>query len=451
MSGIIVPPQQMQSIITRNERFRSSGSFGSMTGERLTSLLRSAEQGYFREYTNFCQFVEQTDPEIAGLYETRRMRVRQANVVIAPGRASPTPDDVLLTSMCRDVLDRIENLDDVLDDLLSAIGCGHSYAEMDLEADVERMITVPTRIQWMSADRTRLDEQWRSRLYDSDHVGVDGYGSYLQPFKWLHHSVKSGASYPGCYGVTRTIAWLWLFRRWADTFWIETLDRFGQPHIWAKVAPGTPSQVRNELKTALDNFTAEHTAVFEATGDASINIEAAAAALDNGNFKSYQEYCINSLTKRILGTSDAASPGANGSNAAVATRTASTMDPRTIADARALWSTIRRDLFGAVRYWNRWKFASEPVLPVAKFDFEMAGDKDASTAVFDPGQMREIMAVVGQVNRREITRAQGKAAIRMFCASATEEQTDGLIGTGGVEDASLLANAAPAQPSTPTV
>jgi hypothetical protein len=71
------------------------------------------------------------------------------------------------------------------------------------------------------------------------------------------------------------------------------------------------------------------------------------------------------------------------------------MDPRTIADARALWSTIRRDLFGAVRYWNRWKFASEPVLPVAKFDFEMAGDKDASTAVFDPGQMREIMAEYG--------------------------------------------------------
>jgi phage gp29-like protein len=446
--SVIIPPQYMQSMLTRNTRFRSSGSFGSMTGERLTSLLRSAEQGFFQEYAGFCQFVEQTDPEIAGLYETRRMRVRQANVVIVPGRASPTPDDVLLTSMCRDVLDRIENLDDVIDDLLSALGCGHSYAEMDLEADVERMITVPTRIQWMSADRTRLDEQWRSRIYDTDHVGVDGYGSHLQPFKWIHHSVKSGASYPGCYGVTRTIAWLWLFRRWADTFWIETLDRFGQPHIWAKVAPGTPSQVRNELKTALDNFTAEHTAVFEATGDASINIEAAAAALDNGNFKSYQEYCINSLTKRILGTSDAASPGANGSNAAVATRTASTMDPRTIADARALWSTIRRDLFGAVRYWNRWKFASEPVLPVAKFDFEVSAAGDVSKEAYTGIQISSAMEIVGRVNRREITRAQGKAAIRMFYPSATEEQADGLIGTGGVEDPSLLAVAAP---STPTV
>jgi phage gp29-like protein len=238
------------------------------------------------------------------------------------------------------------------------------------------------------------------------------------------------------------------------------LDRTGQPFIVAKVAPGTTAQVRRELQIALDNITAEHTGVYEATGNAELKFFTEAAGLTGENFEKAMSHYVRRLSKRILGTSDAADPGANGSNAAVSTRTASTMDPRTVADARAFWTTIRNDLFEPIVRYNRGKFTGEPVLPVARFDFEVSDTGNVATEAFTGIQITSALeTIVGKVNSRQLLRSQGIASFRAFFPTIDAALIEGMIGTAGTEDPAQLLKAdgsplvapAPATPATPVL
>ena len=74
----IVRQSGAQAGLIRGERFKASGPYGDLEASRLTSILRQAELGNIADWAMLCDFIRGSDDAVAGLFETRRLRVRQA-------------------------------------------------------------------------------------------------------------------------------------------------------------------------------------------------------------------------------------------------------------------------------------------------------------------------------------------------------------------------------------
>lgn len=421
-----------QAELIRTERFRSNSDFGDMTGARLTAIMTQGERGDIAEIARLYDFIRNTDDLIPGTLETRRLRVRQADVKVTPGSDKPTPDDILAADLCAAAVDQVEDFDNCLDRMLLAHSDGWSFTEIPEDswrADRQGRV-LPRTLITAHPRRFRFDERWNPRLYDNGQKpGPDSYGEILIPGRWIYVTHTAGGVYPGNYGIGRSILWMWLFRRWAQRFWIEHLDRYGSPFTYAIVERNTPENVREDVKAALDSLTREHTAVFEAGGEIKFDSSASAGGSDE-QYERYMAAVSDAIARRILGTSDLSSPGSHGSNAAVETRVEGAVDPRTRADIRDLWGAIERDLFRWVLIKNAGLFKSTPKIPIVKLRSDI-GAADLQSQALDGNQSRTILEVVSAAHAGSLPATAAREIVAAANPTLTAEQLDRMfVGVG---------------------
>jgi len=425
--GERIEPPRPQGAMVRAERFRQSGPFGDLEASRLTTILQQAELGNIAQWAMLCDFIRGSDDTVAGLLETRRLRVRQAEIKIVPGRKNANADDTLAAQLVADALDRIEDRDGAIDHILLGQSDGTSYTEILWGYDAATDTVWPTALVPVHLRRFRFDEHWKSRLYDNgQNPGPDGYGEILEPNgKWIIYQHSAGAVYPGQFGIMRSIAWRWLFLRWAHRFAIEFLDRFGQPYIWARVQKNTSGSTRDDVRESLERLTAEHVAVFEEGGE--IVIEAAGAAAGSDHYDTYIANASSAIATRILGTSDASAPGKNGSNAAVEARVDAVVDPRTRADAAELWSTLRRDLFRWILIKNAHKFTGTPAIPEAKLIQDVGVETDVQASALNGAQVSSLVDVIAQASAGLIPVSAARAIVAAANPTLPPEALDAMF------------------------
>jgi len=425
--GERVVPHHVQGALVRAERFRSSSAFGDLEASRLATILQSAEIGNVAEWAKLCDFIRGSDDTIAGLFETRRLRVRQAEIKIVPGRLKPTADDVLAAQLCADAIAKLENFDSAIDSILLGQCDGSSLTEIVWYLDQATDTVLPASLIATHYRRFRFDEHWQPRLYDEGQSpGPDGYGEILEPNgKWIVYQHSAGAVYPGQFGIMRSLAWRWLFLRWAHRFAIEFLDRYGQPFTYATVEKNTPGATRDNIRESLERLTSEHVAVFETGG--SIVMEAAGAAAGSDHYDTYIASATAAIATRILGTSDASSPGANGSNAAVEARVSAVVDPRTRADVAELWSVLRRDLFRWILIKNAHKFSTMPAIPEAKLLADVGVETDVQASALNGAQVASLVEVIAQASAGTIPVSAARAIVAASNPTLPVEALDAMF------------------------
>ena len=384
---------RVQAPLHRTERFASNHRFGDMTGARLTQIMQSQESGDLADHCDFVEHVLTTDSFVAGLAETLAKRVSQAPFRIVAG--GPEPADMLAAELVNEVVRGIDNFADILEVMLiNGKFAGISFHEVVWAFDSSRRTYYPEDIAFRHGHRFRFDEHWLPRLWDRGSRTASGaYGEALIPENWIVHQPAT-VGYPGTAGLMRRIAWKWLFLRWSSKFEIKYLDTLGTPLIYARVPANTADNVIAEILTQLESLAADHVGVIKEGGE--IVIDATGANATTGsNHDAYAKRAEAALTRDILGTSDAAGPGENGARAAVETRTASTMDPRMLADGRSLMNTLRGSLFKWVVLLNSHKFGgATPAIPVGTFEAKESDNAPVGLAGAQNTSLLEIVRAV---------------------------------------------------------
>lgn len=372
------PLAERRGYLTVSERSRLPGQFGSMTAERLTSLLTQLQRGEVDQWADLVQYALKDDLLIH-LYTTRLSRVAQADYQIVPNEFGDQKQARIAADFVNEMVARIENWDVFVRNALHAIALGFSANEIEWDRDGVSRVTYARNIHYVNPNRFRYDDQWKLRLYDHGIRCVSSrnqYGEPLWPANWVVHTHHELAGDPCDAGLMRMSIWRWLFRRWADTFWIQALEKHGSPWVHAEVTQGTPDAVRQSIKEALIDLNIDRAAVIEAGG----KIVVTPPALSQGQssqHEMYMDFAARSLTATWLGATDITQPGENGSQAAVSGRIGATMDPRMITDGTNFCGTLHSSLFRWLVMHNLHRFGPG-VVPVPKMLFKTASDEETT-------------------------------------------------------------------------
>lgn len=415
-------PPAITARVNRVEKWRAGTQFGDLGATDLALIVQQADRGDVSRYAELVEWAIKSDAHLASLYTTRIMRVAQAEYEVVPSEFGDPTIAKQAADFVREQLGRIENFEHARRDLLHAIALGYSPAEMLWERDSAQQVYYVRRIEWRHPARFKYGDGWQLRWNErGSRPGIDGSGELLREGLWIVHEHKEIASYPGASGVMRACLWAWMFGRWVEKFWIGHVEKHGSPIVYAKVKPKTPAAVREAILAGLQNLSADHTAVLEEGTE--VVVDSSASGSSTTQHETFMKFNRDALTKAWLGISDAVDPGANGSNAAVATRAGAAMDPRMVADGRNLCCTLEQTLIAYLLRYNVHKFPQVGEdftrIPIPRMRMKTAHDEVKP----DAGEvMREQPAGAPSSSAPKAEAVDVAAIMRESLASAAEDR-----------------------------
>lgn len=381
-------PRGLLAHVTNSERWKEGGRFGDIRARELMAIIWKLQRGYLDDWADLCEHAITRDATLASLYVTRITRVTQADWQVRPNPFGDRHQAELAAEFCNEMLGRVENWDEAMRFILHAIAVGYSCSEMEWDHDKVKRTSFVREIHFRHPHRFRLDSQYKHRLWDDGQAVLrkrerDGsfrsmthdsimYGLPLDPRRWLVHLHQEITGYNTCAGVMRPAIWLWLQTRWADQFYLQAVEKFGQPFLLANVAPNAPARVRQDILDALSNLASDHAAVIE-SGDIKA-LENSMSTSPETMHSGYLDRQERKMAMLWLGASDITSPGDSGSRSAVETRAGATMDPRMVTDGTLFGGTVASSLFKWGLTFNRHRFGGS-VPPIPSFAFKTAGDE----------------------------------------------------------------------------
>jgi phage gp29-like protein len=346
-----------------------------MSAGQLSAILWKLDQGWLDDWADLCEYAL-CDDTLMSLYSSRATRVLQATWKVKPNEFGGS-DAQLAAEFCNEQMGKLRNFNDALRYMMhaSAVGLSANEKEWDAYRAPTGQITYYLRqLHFRHPHRFRYDEQWRPRLWDQGkRIKPDGmWGMPLDPRKWLIYQHYEIVGYPNVSGFMRGAIWVWLFMRWADKFGIQSLEKFGNPFLYAQVPPNTPLATREKVRQDLQDLSNDHAGVIEA-GITIMNMAGMSGQTESLHGSFMDRYQAR-LARLILGSSDAADPGKNGSNAAVATRVGATADPRMVVDGVGIGEAWASQVFGWMLEFNRHRFGGK-LLPTPQFVALTAADE----------------------------------------------------------------------------
>ena len=272
-----------------------------ITPERLARLMLEAEQGNATAYLELLEDIEEKEPHYLGVLGKRKRAVAQLDMVVSA--ASNSADDQKAADLIKRVLDRDE-LEEELLDLLDALGKGYAVAE----------ICWDTRNgQWLPRELKWRDPRWFAfDLFDGVTLRLrttEGLVD-LDPYKFIVHIAKAKSGIPIRGGLTRCIAWLYLFKNFDLKSWVTFTEAFGHPLRVGKYGLGASKEDKAKLLDAVRNIAQDAAAIIP-EGTLIEFIEAKIT----GNialFEGLAKYIDQQISKAVLGntgTTDAIAGG----------------------------------------------------------------------------------------------------------------------------------------------
>lgn len=362
-----------KSAITSREASSRVRQVTSIEPAQLISILAKAQRGDTREFADLADRIHAFDGHIQGNYGTRLAQVSASPWTVTPGKSRDQKRQAQAEAGARFVRETLEDLDffdQALLDLSDGIGMGWSASE--IEWDTVDGADIPIDIQWLHARRFTFDDAWDLRITD-DGETFDTVGrSLADDFpagKFLVHMPRLRPGYPGVTGIFRSLAWIYLFRRWTTQFWVRGVEKFAWPTLVGKVRRGAGSEIREEMKAALRDAAADHYLVTEVEQEVGM-LET--LVKDAGSFAALDEALKAEASKVILGSTDQSEPSKVGAWKAVQSRKGTTVDSRAAVDARQLAATIRAQLIAPMLEFNAHLFGGV-VPPTCGFSFAVSG------------------------------------------------------------------------------
>ena len=305
-----------------------------LTPERLSLILRSAENFNADLYYELAEDMEERDTQYASVMGTRKRAVAQLPITIEA--VDDTPIEQEKAKLLRDIFER-PAIEDEIFDIMDGLGKGWSATEVIW--DTSKRPWVPTDL------KTRKQRWFRFDLVDNETPLLkadDGTLQPLAPAKFIIHTPKIKTGVPIRGGLARLISWSYLFKNYGLKNWVIFAEIYGIPVRVGKYGPSATETDRRNLLRAVQGIGTDAAAIIPA----SMMIEFVNGA-QNGNYEVFYkicEYLDLQISKAVLGqtsTTDAVAGGLGGSQANVHNDVRADIQR---ADAKSLAATLQRDL-----------------------------------------------------------------------------------------------------------
>lgn len=340
-----------------------------LTPERLAAILREADAGDVLRQMELFEEMEEKDPHLFSQLQTRKNAVTGLDYEVIPF----DPDnetDKMIAEFVKTELESLESFEDVMMDLLDAIGKGIAISEIIWGYHDGR--TVVEDIKWRHQKRLVWDNQDNLKILTKDTPS----GLVLPENKFIVHRYKARSGHPSRAGVLRVVAWMYLFKNYDLKDWVSFCEVFGMPLRLGKYDPGASEEDKAALLRALVQIGADAAGIIpEGT---QIEFKESAKTTSINVYETLARYCDEQISKAILGqtlTSDSGS----GSYSQSKTHNEVRHD-LTIADCKALAATLRRDLIRPLVLFN---FGEEKRIPYLRFDAEEAEDQKEMAEIYE--------------------------------------------------------------------
>ena len=342
---------------------------GGLTPVRLAEILKEADAGDVLRQMELFEEMEEKDPHLFSQLQTRKNAVTGLDFEIIP--FSDEPRDKEIAAFIEEQLTGMEGFEDVENDLLDAIGKGFAVSEIMWGSGEGR--TVVTEIKPRHQKRffwDSLDDSFKVRTQETPE------GLLLPANKFIVHRYKARSGHTSRAGILRVVAWMFLFKNYDLKDWVSFAEVYGLPLRLGKYAAGASEEDKRALMRALVQIGADAAGIIP--DGASIDFITTEKSGSTDLYERLARYCDEQISKAILGQTLTSDSG-GGSYAQSKTHNDVRHD-LTVADCKALASTLRRDLIRPLCLYN---FGEGKRIPKIQFDCEEGEDLEQTANILD--------------------------------------------------------------------
>lgn len=358
--------QTQEARITANGRVISEHPATFITPAKLRALFEDAEGNDIQAQHELFADMEERDSAIAAALATRKLAVLGLDWRVAePRHASPAEQQ--LTAAAQGYFDNLAHMDDLLMDLMDAVG--HGFAALEIAWQQQGSLNAPARFNLIPQSWFRWDTHDNLLLKTPDNPT----GEPLWAMGWVVHQHKSRSVQAARNGLFRTLAWLYMFKHYSVHDFAEFLELYGMPIRIGKYGAGATEKEKQTLLRAVAEI--GHNAAGIMPEGMMIELHQAASGTTAGNnpFMTMIEWCEKSATRLILGQTLTSGADGKASTNALGKIHNEVRHDLLVADARRLAQTINRQILEPFLRVN-FAIGEETRLPQFEFDTREVAD-----------------------------------------------------------------------------
>lgn len=350
-----------------NDKFSSYPSNG-LTPRRLAQIFREADEGNVLMQMELFEEMEEKDTHLFSQLQTRKLAVTGLDWEVQP--FSEDEEDKRIADFVSGQLKGLENFDEVLLDMLDAIGKGISIMEIDWTVKSGRNVIQdveyvhPKKLIW---DGTTDEMKICTREYP--------FGITLPANKFVVHRYKAKSGHASRAGILRVVAWMYLFKNYDIKDWVSFCEVFGMPLRLGKYEVSASEDDKRQLMEAIINLGTDAAGIVPSS--TMIEFIESNKTTSIELYENFARFCDEQMSKAILGQTLTSDSG-GGSYAQSKTHNEVRHD-LTVADAKALAGTIRRDIIRPLVEFN---FGMDAHVPFFGFDCREVEDQKETVQVF---------------------------------------------------------------------
>ena len=333
--------------------------FAGATPEIIASVLRDVEMGQVESWADLAEHMLRSDMHIRSVYATRINAIAGAKWDIVPAG----PEGEAAAKACKAMLESRSNIEGMFADLLHANGLGWAVVEQSWERSGGEWRPKFYRVEGRNVDFADDLGVW-VRTY-GEHGNQDYIDTAAERDRWIVHV-------PGAVGIAAhlsgdllPIAWAFVFKRWAEMFWMNGAERAGNGILLGKVVENATETARTALREALENVSADHVGVIEQGTE----VEFIDSLSGSDTWEKLATYFNAQISKGLLGSTLNVEVSDTGGNRSLGeSQFTTTILPRLESMAKQLANTIERDVLTPYLKYNAGLFGGKiPTTPRLQF------------------------------------------------------------------------------------
>ena len=338
-----------------------------LTPVKLAEIFKEADAGDILRQAELFEEMEEKDPHLFSQLQTRKNAVTGLDFEIIPFDTDDERDKEI-AEFVEAQINGIEGLEDIMLDLLDAVGKGFAVSEIMWGYDGGHVVVRDIRSRHQKRFFWDSEDAFKVRTDEAPE------GMELPKNKFILHRYKARSGHPARAGVLRVCAWMYLFKNYTLKDWVAFCEVYGMPLRLGKYQPGASEDDKRALMQALAQIGADAAGIFpDGTTIEFVNTEKASST---DLYERLARYCDEQVSKAILGQTLTSDSG-GGSYAQSKTHNDVRQDIL-IADCKALAATLRRDLIRPLVLFN---FGEDRRIPYIRFDAEESEDLEQTANI----------------------------------------------------------------------
>mgnify|MGYP000217065622 CR=1 FL=1 len=220
-----------------------------LSPRRLAEIFREADEGNVLRQMELFEEMEEKDTHLFSQLQTRKLAVTGLDWEVQP--FSEEERDVAVAEFIDDQLHSLESLNDVLLDILDAVGKGISLSEITWGVDSQGRNVVED-ITWVHPKKDFLGTV--STMPSKSLQGSTPRASPFQTINLLSTGIKQKVVTPVGPESIQVVSWMYLFKNYDLKDWVSFCEVFGMPLRLGNMMPPLRMRIKQPSWKQLFNW-----------------------------------------------------------------------------------------------------------------------------------------------------------------------------------------------------